>query len=395
MNIYGKSLRDIFFDMPIPYKIVVIVGVCFLFFVFLYFATMVVRIAVDEKVPSPVGFLGRAEGTSVFDPSAAYDPQKQQVWMTYTSLNKGQLVTQLAYSPISRACRTAETVKPVFTSRPDDELIAPDGLSTLARGTWRYETASIVYDPQDPDRAWKIFSYKYFWATSEAAPMPLVRRYGAIVLKTAKDPLGEWSNEEWILSPAPDFPPMPYQQLVKSHINMLHPDLSGVSFYGRPSVVIDGKYLLMSLSAFADAGEKYPDRIILLLSPDHGKSWVYLGTALVQEDLVKMGDYTHIAGASLIKQGQDVLLAAVLGDKLSQGTGTFILSFEKKSEAKLVRDGAGAPVVRKYIPRSSVEPTFYGGGFASYVPECQSGILTGEHSGLTGKFEIFRTFQEP
>lgn len=395
MNIYGKNLRDIFFDMPIPYKVVVIVGVCFLFFVFLYFATMAVRMAVDEKVPSPVGFLGRSEGMSVLDPSVAYDPLKQQVWMTYTSLHKGQLVTQLAYSPISRACSTVETVKQVFTSRADEELVAPDGLSTLARGTWRYETASIVHDPEDTTRPWKIFAYKYFWASSEMAPMALVRRYGTIVRKTAKNPLDTWSNEEWILSPAPDFPPMPYQQLVRTHINALHPDLAGVSFYGRPSVVVDGKYLLMSLSAFADAAEKYPDRIILLLSPDHGDSWVYLGTALAQADLVGMGDYTHIAGASLIKQGQEVFLAAVLGDKLAQGTGTYILPFEKKSEAKLARDAKGVPVIRKHIPRSSVEPTFFGGGFASYVAECQSGILTGEHSGLTGNFEIFRTFQEP
>lgn len=395
MNIYGKSFRDIFIDMPIPYKIVVAVGICFLFFVFLYFATMVVRAAVDERVPSPVGFLGRIEGASVFDPSVAYDGQKQQVWMTYTSLHKGNMVTQLAYSPISRACRTVETVNPVFTSRPDDELVAPDGLSALAQGTWRYETASIVHDPQDPERAWKVFAYKYFWATSEAAPMSIVRRYGAIVRKTAKEPLGTWSNEEWVLSPAPDFPPMPYQQLVKAHINALHPDLARISFYGRPSVVVDGKYLLMTLSAFADANNKHPDRIVLLLSPDHGDSWVYLGTVLTQADTARMGGYTHIAGASLLKQGQEIFLAVVLGDKLTQGAGTHILSFEKKSEGKLLRDSAGVPVVRKHISRSSVEPTFYGGGFATYTPECQSGILTGEHSGLTGKFEIFRTFQEP
>jgi hypothetical protein len=286
-------------------------------------------------------------------------------------------------------CEAWQSLGPVFEGRRED-LLAPDGVSPLLAGAWRYETPSIVYDPGDPGREWKIYAYKYFWAND----LRIAKRYGVIVVRHTSDPVGnKWSAEEWQFSAAPDYPPPPYQAIVETHLNALSPALGSYTSYARPSVISANGYLLMTLSAFGP--QAAPEAIVLLGSADHGRSWVYMGTPLAAGDAPKVGAYTRLSGATLLMQGGRIYLAAVLGDDETANLGTFIFDFADVSAGKLARDEEGAPRLVRHIPLQSVSPTATGGGFAAYLDGCVHGVVTSELSGRTGKFQIFKTFEKP
>jgi hypothetical protein len=191
------------------------------------------------------------------------------------------------------------------------------------------------HDPGDKDREWKVFAYKYFW--SDDGDKALARYYSMIVYSYAPAVSGPWSKEQWIFSASREVPPYPYNQMIGAQLNDLDASLSDIYFYSRPSVIRLGDALVMSLSGYI-RGLDTPDRIIMIASHDHGKSWQYLGTPLRHADVGKVGDYTHIWGASLIKKDEAPYLALVLGSKERTGTGTLVLEFENISAGLLKQD---------------------------------------------------------
>ena len=193
------------------------------------------------------------------------------------------------------------------------------------------------------------------------------------------------------MSPAPDYPPPPYQDMVLHHINTLHDSLKDVRMYSRPSVVYIDKALVMSLSAFTD--KETPDRVVMLASFDHGRHWKYMGTPLRAEDVTKIGPYTRFGGASLLVSGEQLYLAAVLGDDETGGGGTFIFTFHDAASGQLMRDDDSVPVLHKTIPLSSEKVTTVGGGYAAWSDDCESGVVTAEYSGIKNRFLLFDTHE--
>ncbi len=392
MRLYGKTARDIWDLLPLSYRIVVAVGGAFICFSSIFLAANALTGVKQALAPAKGAIDIRGTQTpNKIDPSLASDGHSHSL-MAYTGITQtnaegGNTVT-IGLASTSFPCNDWRWQQDIFQSRPET-LLAPDGVSTLAQGTTRYETPSIVYDPTDSAAPWKIFAYRYFWMGDAA----FAQRYSNIVMRTAKDPLGEWSREEWILSTAPDHPPPPYQGLIRGHINPLNPALAHITGYARPSVVVDRSVMLMSLVAFN--GPSDVDRVILLASLDHGKRWLYAGTMLTRQDITKIGDFTRISGASLLKQGNAIYLAAVLGDTTSNALGTYLFRLADPAKATLLTasNGVAAPV--RTIPRQSAVPTTLGGGYAAFDESCPSGIITSEHSGIRNSYELFTTLVTP
>lgn len=401
MRIYGKTLSTIYHDLPWPYKIVFVAAALFLTYTVIFLIYFLFTYGVPKKqLPGPVNMISWPGGA--LDPAIATDgsgvPKNMMAATVLTPPPEGKsgVATEIHLFSADSECNSWSHLSAVFDAQ-DENLLAPDGETTLAQGFWRVETPALVYDPDDPGKEWKIFAYKYFWSGN----MKLTGYYSTIVYKYAHDPFQKWSDEQWLFAARPDYPPAPYGDLVQHKLNTLSPALADVMFYTRPSVVYDQGVMLMSLSAFTQsalsnsAAGPALDRIVMIASFDHGKSWQYLGTPLSAADLPNIGPYTKLQGATLLRAEGQLYLAAVLGDKDTAGLGTFLFPFDDLAKATLQRDGKDVPVLARHIPRLSAQPTATGGGFAAYLPTCKGGIITSEFSGLRRSFQIFNSYQRP
>ncbi len=387
MRLYNKTLREIWDDLPLPYRIVVVAGALFIVFtlIFLLFLT---ASGLGRAMNAGKGQLeiNAARAVGLLDPSMASDGKTISA-LAYTSL-EAQNGIRISLATTGFPCQRWRWNQDIFEERRET-LLAPDGTTTLSQGMTRYETPALVYDPQDSAAPWKIFAYRYFWMGNA----DFAQRYSTIVMRTAPAVTGPWSKEEWILGTAPDYPPPPYQGLVRAHINPMSAQLSGITGYARPSVVEDRGVLLMSLAAFK--GPADIERIVLLASLDHGKRWVYAGTLLTRAQLAQIGAFTRISGASLLKQGQAIYLAAVFGDAQTSANGTYLFRISDPAKAKLVSNDNGVPAPVLFIDRQSAAPTPQGGGYAAFDESCPLGIVTSEYSGLLNNYRLFSTLVMP
>jgi len=400
VKIYGQGFREIFGKLSWPYKIVVAVGAVFILFVLIYVPAQIfsVNAKPPEAEPLRVSSLRQA-ASGILDPALAYDPKTKTVWMAYTAEEASQKDAgeSLLHARIANTnggdCKNWSQAEGGFEAKPDD-ILAPDGQTAFRTGAWRVETPAIVHDPDDRGREWKLYAYKYFWPRDSAQRLAVALHYGMIVYKYSADPAQGWSAEQWLFSPAPDYPPPPYEQMILLHLNRLHPSLRDVATYSRPSVVYKDGALVMILSAFTKGAA--PDRVIMIVSRDHGNSWLYVGAPLRKSDLAAIGPYTNLAGATLIEQEGKVYLAAVLGDDYRGGSGTFIFGFDDLAKGVLHRDPkTGAPVLLGQLPLHGAEPGPMGGGFAAYTDACPFGLLTSEQSLGAANFQIFKTYKKP
>jgi hypothetical protein len=388
-------------QLPWQYKIVVAAGSAFILFTLVYIPKQLLSAGLKPPTVEALRISSVYPAIGVFDPSLAYNSKTNAVWMAYAAEEKSQKDpsgklpnVRLASSRAGDAgCKNWSQIKGGFEAKPDD-LMAPDGQTVFRSGAWRVETPTIVYDPDDPGREWKLYAYRYFWAQGQEQTMGIAQHYGVVVYKYASDPAKEWSPEQWLFSPAPDYPPPPYEQMVLLHLNSLDPSLQDVVTYSRPSVIYKDGALVMTLSVFTT--DSTPDRIIMVISRDHGNSWIYAGSPLRQSDLAGIGNYTKLSGAALIEERGQVYLAAVLGDQAQSGRGTFIFGFEDVARGLLRRDSkTGAPAVLRQLPLNAKEPGPIGGGFAAYTAACPFGLLTAEQTRGAASFQIFKTYKLP
>lgn len=393
MRIYGKTLGEIFLELPWAFRIVVVASAAFLVYIIIFFLFIAKPISLlnTEKAGDPL-FPGGRVAAHVLDPSLASGGDVSGLAYSAASTGRSEEVMggiSIGVAKTTGSCTYWPEGTKVFEARRD-ELFLEDGESILA-GLWRYETPALVFDVGDRGREWKVFAYKYYWT----GDVGLAKRYSAIVMKSSPDLSPDsWSEEAWILSAAPGYPPAPYQQMVRGHVSRMSPALAGFTSYTRPSVIAVGNSLVMSLGAMGPKDET-PRKIVLLASKDHGKTWGYLGTPLDVSDAAKAGPYDRIAGATLFVGKNKIWLAAVFGNKDRLGDGTFLYGFSDIGKGELLRDKNGAPVLLNKIPTQSVAPTSTGGGFAAYTDKCGHGVLTSENSGVTGKFQIFKTYLKP
>lgn len=392
MKIDGKSLGEIFAEMPFSQRFVVIIGTAFILFTICYIFYLFVLFEPPKRAPEIVSLPKASNIVGMFDPSLTGNESSKLLAYTVAIPEAGGLYsTEVRTAVGSPRCTSWTEATGKLEARPET-LMGPDLITPVTSGIWRAETPSIVYDPADIGKEWKLFAYRYFWANNSS----LARLYGAIVMRTSSSATAsEWSREEWLFSAAPNTPPPPYGNLVKMHLNKLHPDLTNVYFYARPSVVMVGNVMVMSLSAFVQ-GKDTVDRIVMIASADHGRSWRYLGTPIKDADLAAMGGgLNRINGGSLFMKDQILYLSVALGNSLTDSAGAYILDFENATKAKLRRDPkTSSLIVHAHIPTIKQPASRLGGGAIAFNETCKGKVFMSESADGTN-YNIYVLPQSP
>ncbi len=392
MKLYGKTLREIFALLPFQYKAVTVIGVVFIFYTFFYVYGVAHRNLNKPRKIYAIKVVNKPENLSgMLDPSIAYNFKKNELLMAYTASYDASSMRHVRLASGSKGKCTSWIYKGNGFEGKSYSLLKTDAETVFRNGVWRIETPSIVYDPDDEGKEWKLFAYKYFWSPSDdiGTAVEIAKHYGMIVYKYASEANKEWSAEQWLFSPAPNYPPQPYQRMVKLHLNKLHSDLSGVTSYSRPSVVYKDGYLLMALSAFTN--KETPNRIVMIASPDHGQSWIYLGSPIAESDVLNIENYTRLAGATLMQKKDNVYLSAVFGDENTRNRQTYIFEFSNINKAKLKRrQDNKLKVVNEIDYTQSISGTI-GGGFSAYNEACEDSFFIAEQNAGNRSFKIFKS----
>lgn len=315
------------------------------------------------------------------DPSLEYGPDGVG-WLTYTLVDVAgnYLTTHLAKSLDNG--KTWKFVKAI--NEPFADTVGG------VEGNWEHETTTIIYDPNDPGKEWKLYWFRYFRTQGSIA-----RQSGHTWLKSwisykyASNPQGQWSEE------IPVFGMGDYREKGVD-LAGLHPDLKDlVFFYELGSLYLDG-VIYLSLEGCASAtgkGEWEKKKIILVSSHDHGKTWIYNGTLIDHNDAKDSGYLTYTA-SSLVQESGRVFLMASPSGKLSNPQdpeghhdGTDIFEFEDIIGARLKRDRNGKLILIKHIDDNLLK-----GGQADYDQQNSYGGIVIPQEDLDYYPEVFQLF---
>ncbi len=409
MKIHGQSFGSIFRRLPWQYQILTVVGSAFILMTIVHIASVAIHWKKKADAPSidVVKILHSDPTAGVLDPSLAAVPGSPARWMAYTAQVEEKagditMETRLAQTVAGRSdCGAWIDMSGASIRGRQDQLLAPDGQTVVARGEWRIETPSLVYDPDDKGREWKLFVFRYFWSDNPANRLSVLQHYAVISYKYAPSPELQWSTEAWLFAAKKDYPPSPYDQMVLLDLDRLSPDLQDIVMYSRPSAIYQGGVLAMTLSAYK-AGDLEPDRVIEIVSRDNGNSWLYVGTLLDKKELAAFDakgepHYTRIFGATLLQQDGDVYLAAALGTKAQRGAGTLLFRFDDFANGKLEADPqTGLPKIVRRIPLPVPGAGAVGGGTIAYTQSCpKTGIMVSEQHNASPYFHLFQTGRPP
>lgn len=282
------------------------------------------------------------------DPSLEYGPDGTG-WLTYTFIDLPYLATHLAKS--TNRGKTWKFVQVI--NKPFHDKIV-DERGSKVDGIWEHETSSLVYDPDDPGKEWKLFWLRYFRTKDEypgTGKAEAVFSRGWIAYRYSSNPEGEWSEE------IPLFGMGQYTDR-GTNLSRSHSDLKYVLlYYELGSIYTDGViYLSVDVSATSSSkGEWEKRKIVLLASRDHGKTWEYVGTLTDSDDAKKFG-YLIFTASSIVKEKGRIFLFVSPSGKLSNlrdpegfHDGIHIFEFEDITKARLKRDNKGKLILVKHI----------------------------------------------
>ncbi len=299
----------------------------------------------------------------IFDPSVEYDQAGDVGWLAYSAVDRASnalsVSTHLAKS--TDHGKTWTYIQSLFDAY-DDEVTLKTG--EIEKGIWRYEVSTLVHDPEDSGKEWKVFVHRYFFS-------PRLKRsldYTWIAYRYASDPEGNWSDEVALFHAGKN-PPAPYDN-VRVDLNGLDPDLSNVRVYTELGTLSHDNRLYMSLVAWGhgDGTGLGNARIVLIVSENNGEKWTYVGAALDDNRDARTQGFAHWGASSLFKVKNRILLSANgrrEGSNRLQREGTYIFEFEDITKATLKRDASGLPLVVKHV-KPELEPERIARGESDY-----------------------------
>ncbi|MBW2046204.1 MAG: hypothetical protein JRI96_15200 [Deltaproteobacteria bacterium] len=323
-----------------------------------------------------INIIGDRAPAGIYDPSVEYG-EDGIGWMAYSGVTGGE--NACVDTHLAKTTNHGETWE--FTSNINpgfDDSILEEG--QIIEGRWRYEVASILYDPDDPGREWKLFTHRFFTKPPYERD-DRIFKHGWFAYKYASDPAGPWSDEIPLLG-AGQFVTSYYN--VKIDLNSLSPELEDIKFYSEPGTVYKDGVIYLSMEGYTtfdcfggtqeeQAENWLKHRTVLFASYDHGESWEYLGKLTGFSDSYAFGYLIFTASSLVEENGRQFLLLSPSGklfppfrDDGRRGggkahDGTFIFEFEDIAEAKLKRAENGKLVTIKYI-----EPLIGTGGQSDY-----------------------------
>ncbi|MBW2046205.1 MAG: hypothetical protein JRI96_15205 [Deltaproteobacteria bacterium] len=345
---------------------------------------------VEDNDYEKINIIGETALNGVGDLSLEYEEDGEAGWMAYSSVDAPKYIRTHLARTLDHG-KTWNFIKRINES--PDGIVFLDGKPIV--GSWWNEVPTLVHDPDDPGKEWKLFWHKYF-----ATHIPSlgagnrVLQYSWIAYKYASDPAGEWSDEIPLFGAGP-FPLWPYKANI--NLNALHPDLNDFITYTEPGSIYKDGVLYLSLQ-----GHKFVDidgsgvkvniaKIILLASHDHGQTWNYLGTLLENDDAKKF-DAEMFSASSLVEENDRVFLFAAPLDssqyfETAKHKGTVIFEFEDISQGRLKRDENGELTVVKYL-----KTTVSSGGQSDYDEQNTYGGIVMPQLNFTAYPEVFQIF---
>ena len=264
-------------------------------------------------------------------------------WLAYSVIS----VPQLVETHLAKSLDHGQSWSYVATVNRAAAVTQRIGAREVA-GMWRHETPSLVYDPTDAGRPWKLFWHKYF-VKPPYRDGDRVFSQGWIAYRYADRPDGKWS-EEILLFGSSDFPG-------KVDVTSQDSQLANVKFFMEPGAMEHNGVIYMSLDTNTTAsglGDWRKRRIILVASLDHGESWRYVGTLTTGEDAQHLGYAALTASALVRERGRLFLMASPAGSRSSRNKGhdgTMIFEFADLTQAALVRDPTGHLVPVAHLAR--------------------------------------------
>lgn len=326
---------------------------------------------------------GDRSKNGIFDPSLEYD--KNGVgWMAYSGVDAGQkstVSTKIAKSnDKGKTWRYLTTVNPAYPGRLNIK-------GKLTDGIWWSEVSTLVNDPKDSGREWKLFWHNYFSKVPHTGPKDRKLEYGWIAYKYASNPKGPWSKTIRMFGAGP-FPLPPYK--TKFNVKGFHPDLRDYSVLTEPGSLCFNDTLYLSFQAVKARGSNHPDfDIILLSSKDHGQTWSYAGKPLVSKQAIRFGGKGWTGSSLAVSNGKPCLLVCPedTGNAKTGHKGTVIFQFKDISKGKLVKSKNGNPKVIAWI-----KPDLAKGGQSDYDQQNINGGMVMPQYDRRNFPKIFRIF---
>lgn len=369
---------------------------------------LVVGIVFINLVKNPVAdgpyekieVIGETAPAGIYDPSVEYG-EDGIGWMAYSGVTGGG--NACVETHLAKTTNHGETWEFVSNINPCIDGSIVEGGETI-EGKWRYEVASILYDPDDPGKEWKLFSHRFFTKPPYERD-DRIFKHGWFAYKYTSDPANGWSEEIPLLG-AGQFVVLNYNARID--LNSLDPELQDIKFYSEPGSLYKNGIIYISmegyttLDSFAGTFEEQVEqwkrhRTVLFASRDHGESWEYLGKLTDYNDSEAFGYIIFTASSLAGERGRQFLLLSPSGklappyiDDGRRGghEGTFVFEFEDISGAELKRDENGKLVAVKYI-----EPLIGTGGQSDYDEQNTYGgiLLPQENHNAWPYFQIYST----
>jgi len=318
-----------------------------------------------------IKIIGEAANKGVFDPAIEYNTDGAVGWMIYSALESP--VDTPANVPIPKyvhthLARTTDGGKTwTFVGRINESV--EDTVVLKGRtisGVWWHEVPTLVHDPDDRGREWKLFWHKYFAIPKFYFDFPVlpklnllrIKEYMWIACKAAASPEELAAAEETALFGSGQFPLPPYGAV--HDLDKLHPDLRKNNWYSEPGSLYKGGVLYLSLSGGA-VGDVRRHRTFLLSSHDHGRTWQYTRMLTDARDASDYG-CKILTGSSLVEEKDRVyLLISPVGHN-GMYRGAYIFAFDDIGRGTLRRDDHGKLIPIKYLKRSLFGPWHAGQG---------------------------------
>jgi len=332
-----------------------------------------------------IKIIGEVNTNGIFDPSMEYNEDGSVGWMTYSSIDAPKYIR----TNLARTLDHGKTWAFIKTINSSVDGTVRLGNKTI-NGSWWNEVSTLVHDPDDPGREWKLFWHKYFAKHDPGAGAGnRVLQYGWIAYKYASDPAGKWS-EEIPLFGARQFPLKPHKTRI--NLSQVNPDLKDLFVYTEPGSIYKDGVLYLSLQGHKFVNKQNIARIILIASYDHGKTWRYMGTLLKNEDAQRFGAY-YFSGSSLVEENGRIFLFASPQDPgrtmaESSTKGVVVFEFEDIRKGKLKKDNNGNLVSVKWIKTT----TNLKGGQSDYDEQNSYGGIIMPQLNFTAFPEVFQIF---
>lgn len=320
---------------------------------------------------SPHAYSGAGEAALAIagddSPSGIYDPSVlvsgAHAWLAYSSVDfhldgQGHRVQDVGIR-LARSDDAGATWSHVRTvASPSADVTVADPIpgrpvcgAATCTGHWVYETAWLVEDPTAPaTERFLLFAHQYFLyppATAVAGKSATQYHLGAIVAWTAASPdqLGAGPARtvlRWHLTPSGEF-------TGGQNVNDL-PALADCLAVAEGSATARDGGLDLALACPYGSGAPIPQRIVLLRSTDHARTFSYVATLLDAADAAELPGASYFTAPSLLATPDAAPVLVVTPSFGGIYGGCAVIPFADPAAGTLYRKENGKPAVIRFDP---------------------------------------------